>query len=442
MILKVRKSNDPILRQPAEEVTDFGHEFQFLVDNMIETMRKNNGVGLAAPQVGVSKQFFIVEFEGDKEVDMKPFPLTVVCNPKIVKSSKEERKMVEGCLSFPGLEILIKRPEKIIIKGKDRHGKDIEIEADDLYARVLQHENDHLSCTLFIDKIEESKIIFIGTGTLGLKSLEFLAQDLQYKILSVITGESKEIRRHGKVHHEVNPIKKLAQKYDLPIIETSNIKDVKIIEKIKKLKPDLGIMADFGQIVPKDVLDIPKHGIINIHPSLLPKYRGASPIQAPILNGDKITGVTLILTAPKMDAGDIISLVKAEVSQGETSTTLKTFLGEVAASLLLNTIPYYLASDIKPEPQNESQATFTKIFKAEDGFVDANTSAEEVERKIRAFDVWPKVYTIVNNKRIQIISAHFEQDGKFTIDIVKPEGKTEMDYLDWKRGHKAEIIFK
>lgn len=441
MILKIRKSNDPILRMPAEKVVDFGHEFQFLVDNMIETMRKNNGVGLAAPQVGISKQFFIVEFEGDKDIDMKPFPLTVVCNPEIVNYSKEKRKMVEGCLSFPGLEILISRPEKITIKGQDRHGKPIEIKTDDLYARVLQHENDHLKCTLLIDKVEESKIIFIGTGTLGQKSLEFLAQDLQYKILAVITGKDKKIQRRGATD-EINPIKKLAQKYKLPIIETDNVKDPAISENIKKLNPDLGIMADFGQIVPEEILNIPEHGIINIHPSLLPKFRGPSPIQGPILNGEKITGVSLIKTSNRMDAGDIISSVKVEISEGETSTTIKNFLGEVSASLLLNTIPYYLASDLKPEPQDEKQATYTRLFTAKDGFVDANTTAEEVERKIRAFDVWPKVYTIINNKRIHIVSVHFEKDGKFVIDKVKPEGKTEMSYEDWKRGHKTEIVFK
>lgn len=441
MILKIRKSNDTILRQPAEKVTDFGHDFQFLVDNMIETMRKNNGIGLAAPQVGCSKQFFIVEFEGEKDMDLKPFPLTVVCNPEIVKYSKEERKMVEGCLSFPGLEVLVKRPERITIKGQDRYGKPIEIEADDLYARVLQHENDHLNCTLLIDKIEEMNVIFIGTGTLGQKSLEFLAEDLQYKILAVITGEPKEVQRRG-TKTEDNSIIKIAQKYNLPIIKTNNIKDPAVVDKIKKLKPDLGVMVDFGQIIPQDILDIPKHGIINIHPSLLPKHRGPTPIQGPILNGEKITGVSLILTSKRMDAGDIISFAKVEITKGETSSTIKTFLGEVGASLLLNSIPYYLAGDLKPEPQNEADATYTKLFTTEDGFVDENTKTDEVERKIRAFDAWPKVYTIVNDKRIQIISAHFEQDGKFTIDKVKPQGKSEMSYEDWKRGHKAEIVFK
>lgn len=441
MILKIRKTDDPILRQPAEEVVDFGHEFQFLVDNMVDTMRKNNGVGLAAPQVGIAKKIFVCEFTGDPDSDLKEFPLTVIANPEIVEYSKEKRRMVEGCLSFPGMEILVSRPEKIIIKGQDRYGKPIEIKACDLYGRVLQHENDHLHSTLLIDHIEESKVLFIGTGTLGEKSLELLAKDAQYKICTVITGEPKKIIKRGKKRQE-NPIIMIAKKYNLPIIETNNIKDSALIEKIKKLKPDIGIMADFGQIVPEELLNIPTHGVINIHPSLLPKYRGPSPVQQVILDGEKLTGVTLILTSAKMDAGDIISQVEVEISSGETCAILKEYLGETGASLLLNSIPYYLAGDLKPIKQDESKATYTKIFKSEDGQVDNSTPAKVVERKIRALNPWPRVYTIVDRKRILLLAAHFEEDGALSIDRVKPEGKAEMSYQDWARGYKKVLEFK
>lgn len=441
MILKIRKSDDPILRQPAEKVTDFGHEFQFLVDNMIETMRKNNGIGLAAPQVGVSKKFFVVEFEGDKESNLPGFPLTVLCNPEIVEKSKSEKKMVEGCLSFPGLELLIKRPDNIVIKGQDRYGKPIKIKADNIYARVMQHEFDHLSSTLFIDHMEEIKIIFIGTGTLGIKSLEFLANDPQYKILAVVTGKVGKVTKRGQAL-QINPILETAKKFKLHTLETDNIKNPKIIDQIKKLKPELGIMADFGQIVPEEILGIPKHGIINIHPSLLPKYRGPSPIQQAILDGEKITGVSLMLTSKKMDAGGIISQVKVELSQGETTTTLKNFLSEIGASLLLNSIPYYIAGDLKPLKQKDEDASYTRMFISEDGLVDSDTKDVLVERKIRAFDTWPKVHVITNQKRVQIISAHFEEDGTFIIDQVKPEGKKTMSYTDWKQGHKEDIKFQ
>ncbi|MFA4995542.1 MAG: methionyl-tRNA formyltransferase [Patescibacteria group bacterium] len=443
MILKIKKTNDPILREPVEKVVDFGFEFQKFIDDMVETMHKKNGVGLAAPQVGESKNVFICGFEGDKDNEDErkiSFPLTVICNPKITNFSSKKCKMVEGCLSFPGMELIINRPEAVTIQGQDRYGKNIEIKADGLYARAIQHEYDHLNSTLLIDRLEEIKIIFIGTGTLGAKSLELLAKDPQYKILAVITGSEKKVISRNKSEKK-NVILEIAKNNKLNAIVTDNIKNPETIEKIKKLKPELGVMADFGQIIPREVLDIPEHGVINIHPSLLPKHRGSSPIQQTILDGDKFTGVSLILTSEKMDAGDIISQTKVELSGAETSGILKDYLSQIGASMLLNSIPYYMTGDLKPFPQKEEKATYTKMIKPEDGYVDAQTKAAVVERKVRAFDQWPKVYTKIKNKRVQITSSHFEEDGVFVIDRVKPEGKKEMNYSDFQNGYKTELTF-
>jgi len=442
-MLKIHKTDDTILREPVEKVVDFGFEFQKFIDDMIETMHKKNGVGLAAPQVGVSKNVFICGFEGDrdnKEEKKLSFPLTVICNPKITRFSSEKCKMVEGCLSFPGLELLINRPKKVTIQGQDRYGKNIEIEADGLYARAIQHEYDHLNSTLLIDHLEQIKAIFIGTGTLGAKTLELLTNDLQYKIELVVTGEGKEVVSRNKKGKK-NIILEIARKNKLPVLITKNIKNAEIIEKIKKTKSEIGIMADFGQIIPKEILNIPKHGIINIHPSLLPKHRGPAPITQTILDGDRFAGVSLILTSEKMDAGDIITQVSAELSGSETASILKDYLSRIGASLLLNSIPYYLAGDLKPTPQKEEKATYTSIIKPEDGYVDDKTEAKVVERKIRAFDQWPKVYTKIDGRRIQILAAHFDEEGKLVIDRVKPEGKNEMNYADFQNGYKAELTF-
>jgi len=440
MKLEIRKKLDPVLRQPTKKVDDFGFEFQKTVDDMIETMRKSNGIGLAAPQVGIPESFFICEFEGDKEGQLAGFPLTVLCNPEIKGQSKNQKNMVEGCLSFPGMELLIKRPEKITIAGQDRYGKDIEFEASSLYARVMQHELDHLNSTLFIDHLQKISIIFVGTGTLGLKSLELLAKDQQYDVKAVITAN---VEASGRKKHLIkNPVLELATTLKLPVIKTDNINDKEIIGRINKLNPELGIMADFGQIVGTEVLDIPQYGIINIHPSILPRHRGSTPIPQTILDGDKITGVTLLLTSSKMDAGGIISQISVELTGSETSSILKEYLGEIASSLLLNSIPYYLAGDLDPLPQNETKATYTKMLKKEDGLVDYKTPAHIVERKIRAFDQWPKVYTVVDNKRIQLSAAHFSENGDLVIDRVKPEGKKEMSYQEYLRGYKKEIRFE
>lgn len=438
--MKIYTKNDEILRQPTEKVESFDEELQKLIDDMTETMRKENGIGLAAPQVGTSKKLLICEFKGDEDAKIEGFPLTVLCNPEIVHLSDDQINMVEGCLSFPGLELLVKRPKTVKIKGQDRYGKDIEIEADKLYARTLQHEIDHLNSILLIDHLQETKVVFIGTGDLGLPSLQLLSKDPQYKIVTVVTSKV-EARTRDK-NKVLNPIKALAEELHLPIIDSVDINSAEIIKKIADLKPEIGVLADFGQIINKELLDLPKYGTINIHPSLLPKYRGPAPVKQSILNGEKITGVTLIKVNEKMDAGGIISQVRVKLLGSETSTILKKYLAEIGASLLLNSLPYYVSGDLEPEEQNETEATYTHLFKKSDGLVDENAPEAIVERKVRAFDEWPKVTTTVNGKRIQILAVHFDQEKKLVIDRVKPEGKSEMNYDEYLRGYHHKLTFK
>lgn len=438
MKLPIKKTDDPILRQPTEDVESFGVELQKLIDDMIETMRSENGVGLAAPQVGASKKILVCEYVGTKEDEKNAFPLTVICNPKIETLSKNQVRMVEGCLSFPGLDILVKRPQKVSISGFDRYGKKIKIDADNLYARVLQHENDHLNSTLLIDHIQEVKTIFIGTGSLGAPTLEALATDQQYRVELVVTSDFEVTSRQTKE----NEIASIAKKYHLPLLKTNKINSDEIIEKIKKIKPEIALMADFGQIVSQKILDLPKYGVINIHPSLLPKHRGPSPIQQTILDGDKKTGVSLILANAKMDAGDIISQLIINLTGSETTSILKKYLADFAATLVLNSVPFYLTGDLKPIAQKKNKATYTHLFEKKDGFVDQNTEATIVERKIRAFDQWPKVYTEIKGKKIQILAAHFDPDNNLVIDRVKPESKKEMTYDDFLHGYHHELTFK
>jgi len=159
------------------------------------------------------------------------------------------------------------------------------------------------------------------------------------------------------------------------------------------------------------------------------------------LSGDKETGVSLILTEPKMDAGPVISQATTELTGSENATILKDFLAKGAATLVLNSLPYYMAGDLKPMPQDEKAATYSKMIKKEDGLVDSKTDPVQVERKIRALIEWPHTYMIVREKRVQLIESHFDQNNSLVIDRLKPEGRKEMTYDEYLRGHKVTLTF-
>ena len=179
-----------------------------------------------------------------------------------------------------------------------------------------------------------------------------------------------------------------------------------LIEKLNSLKPDLAVIAAYGKILPKEILEIPRHGFINVHPSLLPKYRGASPIQYAILNGDKETGVTIMKIDEKMDHGPILATSKFQITNSKiTYPELSKKLAELGAELLIKTILDYISEKIKPVKQNHLKATYTKIIKKEDGKIDWSRSAQDLERMTRAYYPWPSAWTTWNGKILKILEA-------------------------------------
>jgi len=206
-------------------------------------------------------------------------------------------------------------------------------------------------------------------------------------------------------------------------------------KKIEKLRPDLVIVASYGKIIPKKILAIPKYGSINIHPSLLPKYRGPSPIQMTILKGDKTTGVTIMLMDEKIDHGKIIDQKKYQIPKGINYKELKDILADHGIKLLIKIIPKWINGKIKAKEQNHSQATYTKIIKREDGEINWNKSVKEIERKIRAFDPWPGTFVFWKGKRIKILKAAILKNNKLVIKKLQPEGKKPMSMDDFLRGH-------
>ncbi len=441
------KDPNPILREATEKVVSFDMELQETIDDMVETMRAGNGIGLAAPQIGVSKKIIVCELEqenGAKEPKnpdslYQPFPLTVICNPEITELSKTKRKMVEGCLSFPGFEIVVSRPKNITIKGQDRYGQPITIEAEKIFSRVLQHEFDHLNSTLFIDHLKEIDLVLFAGGDFSLKTLQYLHQDKQYNIAALVTTPQFSRVRGKEV--ECNNVKNVAKKMGIKIFETNSLKQSDAIEFIKNAKADIGIVVDFGLIIPEDVINIFKLGIVNIHPSLLPKYRGSAPIQNTILNGDKYAAVTLMLIDKNMDAGPILTQYKIKLKGHETYPILKDYLSELGAEILLDSLPYYITGEIIPKKQRKNNVTYTKLITKSDGEVKLSDDPTLVYRKIRAYDPWPGVYIMLDELRIQIISAHLDKHKRLVIERVKPAGKNEMSYQDFVNGYKKELTF-
>lgn len=273
------------------------------------------------------------------------------------------------------------------------------------------------------------KIIFIGTPEFGAIILEKLIKS-GHKPFLVITETDKPAGRKQTI--TLSAVKILAEKYNIPVAQPKKIAD--FVSDIKNLKPDLGIIAAYGQILPKEILAIPQYGFLNVHPSLLPRYRGPSPIQYTILNGDEKTGVTIIRISEKMDAGPILAQKEIEISQKETFASLHDKLAKLGAELLIEALSKLSVGKLPPMPQDEIKATYTKILKKDDGKIDWQKPDKEIDRQVRALNPWPGTFTIYNGKRLKILKAD-ELGGKLTILQVQLEGKKPTSFEDFFRGH-------
>lgn len=265
-------------------------------------------------------------------------------------------------------------------------------------------------------------LIFIGTPEFGAIILEGMVKN-KYKPILVVTSPDKPVGR--KQILTPPPVKEVALKYKIPLLQPEKIQEAK--DEIKKLDPDIIIVAASGYFLPKEILEIPKYGCLNIHPSLLPQYRGPSPVQFTILNGDKKTGVTIMLIDERMDHGPIINQRTLEINNKETKESLTEKLADLGTNLMLETIPQWIKGKMKPEPQDETKAVYSKILTKMDGEINWQKKAEELEREVRAYFPWPGSYTTWKEKRggklikIKILRSRIY---KTSGDIIYPTGKT------------------
>lgn len=287
------------------------------------------------------------------------------------------------------------------------------------------------------------KVVFMGTGPFAGPILEWLIP--RYEVLAVVTKPDPNIH---------DQVKDIAQKNELKLFQPAKLKD--IYDELEELNPDFILVASYGKIISQAVLDIPKIAPLNVHGSVLPNLRGASPVEFAILEGLTETGISLMVMDAGMDTGPVIASKTVNVDEGETRDSLRRKLINASRILLTEKLGDFLDGKIKPQKQNDEEATYTKLLTRDDGKVDWNKPAIEIERQIRAFDPWPGTFTDWKGKMLKILKAeptegdfkpgHIYKEGNLIIgcgvgtglvvDEIQLEGKNKTDGRSFLNGHQ------
>jgi methionyl-tRNA formyltransferase len=287
------------------------------------------------------------------------------------------------------------------------------------------------------------RIVFMGSPEFALPALNGLAENC--RVEGVVTQPDRPAGRGRELTPP--PVKSLAQELNLPVIQPAKLSEAEAMEQIKAWRPDVIVVAAFGQILRSKVLDLPPHGCVNVHASLLPRWRGAAPIQAAILHGDEETGITIMKMGPGVDTGPILSQQAIPITSEDTAGSLSPRLAELGARLLLETLPGYVSGDIQPQSQDDSQATYAPMLKKSDGKLDFSQPAEDLARRVRAFNPWPGTFFLWQGERLKVHRAHAAEapsppsgetviyddlpavgtgDGLLVLEKVQPAGKKPM----------------
>lgn len=287
------------------------------------------------------------------------------------------------------------------------------------------------------------RVVFMGSPEFALPSLRRLNEHMD--VVGVVTQPDRPAGRGREISPP--PVKRLALEMDIPLIQPGRLRDPRAMEQLRAWAPDVIVVAAFGQILKPEVLGLPPHGCVNVHASLLPRWRGAAPIQAAILHGDRETGVTIMRMDPGVDTGPVLRQKAIRISPEDTAGTLSPRLAEIGAELLVETLPAYLSGALIPSPQDDSRATFAPMLKKADGELDFQQTAEALARRVRAFHPWPGTFLIWEDRRLAVHQAHAHPgpspgigvrtsterspaigtpEGILVLDTVQPAGKRAM----------------
>lgn len=299
-------------------------------------------------------------------------------------------------------------------------------------------------------------VVFFATPAIAVKSLEYLYNSEKINVMAVVTQPDKPAGRGHKL--SMSPVKQFALDKNLPVFQPKSIrKEPEVQEELKKLNPDFFVTFAFGQILSQEVLDIPKYATINLHASLLPKYRGANPIQRAIINGDKKTGICTMITELGLDCGDVCLKEEIDIPENMTCVDLFSEISDKSPELLEKTLVGIVNNSITPVPQCEEGVCMANKLSKEEALIDWNNSAEKIHNLVRGIYKFPSAYFIHNDKIIKVMetkviskegkAGEFLNSSKEGIEVgcgngcillvkVKPEGKGEMLARDWFNGLK------
>lgn len=306
------------------------------------------------------------------------------------------------------------------------------------------------------------KVVFFASPDIAIPSFEKLLKNSDFEVVSLVTQPPKPAKRGKKIVD--SNIKKLALQYGIEVLEPYKLsKEPDLIEKLKSYNPDFFVTFAFGQILSQEVLDIPKFHTINLHASLLPKYRGANPICAALLSGDKYTGITTMITVLELDAGDICLTERIELDNDTDFPCLANKIADKSPDLIIKTLKGLYENTLKPSAQDSSCATFTKKLQKSDKELNFNNSVCDIHNKVRALKGVNTCHFIYNDKIIKVLKTNFCDglncenyksgeiisvekcgvtvkcaDGAILIENVKPEGKGEMPAYNWSLGSKIK----
>lgn len=290
------------------------------------------------------------------------------------------------------------------------------------------------------------RIVYFGTPDFAVEPLKALIEN-NHEVCAVVTREDKPKGRGYEL--QATPVKEEALKHNIPVIHPVKMKDESFLEQLRAYGADLFVVVAYGRILPKEILDMPRYGCINVHASLLPSYRGAAPIQWAVIDGLKESGVTTMLMDEGLDTGDILKQYRVELSSDETGGSLFDKLAVLGGEAIIDTLKDLEAGKINPVKQGDTDTAYARMLTKADGKIDWSKSAAEIERLIRGLNPWPSAYTDMNGKTLKIWKARVSAtgddtnplcfstgDGYLIADEVQLEGKKRMDAKTFLLGYK------